>query len=234
MKIRFRFIKILLTLLCILPLSAKADLPVIDFSTLFQLIQQLKVLKDQSQYIQSELQQLKAGQYQWSNVQGVINNLGSIVSQTNGISYSASNINQRFQLAYPGYQPPQDYSQQYKNNATLTLNTLNGVLQSIGSSAQDFQNENTRLAFLQQQAQSAQGQTQAIQASAQIASEMVSQVQLLRQTVIAQTNAQTSYYATKIQNDASAKAELQSVIQSGSTNVPSYGTSGHSLNLPDM
>lgn len=115
----------------------------------------------------------------------------------------------------------------------MTLNTLNSVLQSMGTNAQDFQNENARLAFLQRQSQSAKGQTQAIQASSQIASEMVSQTQLLRQTVIAQTNAQTAYYATQVQNDASAKAELEHVIQSGSTNVPAYGTSGHSLNPPD-
>lgn len=214
--------------------SANATLPVIDYATLIQLGNQLMQLKQQTQYIQQQIQMLKGDQYQWSNAQGLINNLGSIVNQTNGIAYSASNVNQKFQQAYPGYQAPQDFNQQYKNNVNMTQNTLNGVLQSMGSSAQDFQSENTRLAFLQRQSQSAQGQTQAIQASAQIASEMVSQIQLLRQTVIAQSNAQTAYYATQIQNDASSKAELEKVINSGSTNVPSYGSSGHQLNSPDF
>lgn len=223
-----------IVLLLISPFSVYATMPVIDYAALIQLGNELTQLKQETQYIQQALQVLQGNQYQWSNVQGLINNLGAIVQQTNGIAYSASNINQQFQQAYPGYQAPQDYSQQYKNNINMTENTLNGVLQSMGSSAQDFQNENTRLAFLQQQAQSAQGQTQAIQASAQIASETVSQIQLLRQTVIAQSNAQAAYYATQVQNDASSKAELEKVINAGSTSVPGYGTSGHQLNPPNF
>lgn len=220
--------------LFILPFLGYATLPVIDYSALIQLGNQLAQLKQQTQLIQQELQTLHGNQYQWSNVQGLINNLGAIVQQTNGIGYSASNINQQFQQNYPGYQAPEDFSQQYKTNINIALNTLNGILQSIGSSASDFQNENTRLVFLQQQAQSAQGQTAVLQASAQIASETVSQIQLLRQTVIAQSNAQTAYYSTQIQNEASSKAELEKVINAGSTDVPGYGTSGHQLNPPNF
>jgi P-type conjugative transfer protein TrbJ len=191
-------------------------------------------LRQQTQYIQQQLKMLKGDQYQWSNAQPLINHLGSIVNQTNGIAYSAANLHQKFQQAYPGYQAPQDFNQQYKHNINMTQNTLNGVLQSMGASAHDFQSENARLAFLQRQSQRAQGQTQAIQASSQIASEMVSQIQLLRQTVIAQSNAQTAYYATQIQNEASSQAELEKIINSGSTNVPSYGSSGQQLNVPNF
>ncbi len=88
-------------------------------------------------------------------------------------------------------------------------------MQSLSLHAQHFQDENNRLSFLQQQAQNAQGQTQAIQASTQIASEMVSQQQLLRQTVMAQSNAQTAYYANQLQNEASSRAELESVDSPG-------------------
>lgn len=224
----------LLVVLITLPFSANATMPVIDFAALIQLAEQLAQMKAETQYIQQELQVLQGNQYQWGNAQGLINNLGAVVQQTNGIAYSASNISQKFQQAYPGYQAPQNYSQQYKDNTNMTLNTLNGVLQSVGTSAQDFESENTRLAFLQRQSQSAQGQTQAIQAASQIASETVSQIQLLRQTVIAQTNAQTAYYATKVQNDASRQAELEKVMTAGSTTVPTYGTSGHTLNAPDF
>jgi P-type conjugative transfer protein TrbJ len=108
------------------------------------------------------------------------------------------------------------------------------VLQSGGQSAQDYQTENTRLAFLQSQVQSANGQTQAIQAAAQLASEMVSQMQLLRQAIVAQTNAEIVYDATQLQTQASKQAELGNVIQSGSTNVPPYGSSGDPLSIPNF
>lgn len=218
--------------LIILTLRAQCAMPVIDVASLIQLGNQLVQLKQQTQYIKQQLDILKDSQYQWSNAQGLINNLGAIVNQTNGLAYSAANLHQKFQQAYPGYQAPQNFNQQYKNNVNTTLDTLNGVLQTIGANAKDFQSENTRLQFLQRQSQHAQSQTQAIQASSQIASELVSQIQLLRQTMIAQTNAQTVYYATQIQNEASSRAELASIINAGSTKVPRYGTSGHPLTVP--
>jgi P-type conjugative transfer protein TrbJ len=228
------FLKInILFLTLVMPITTHAMMPVIDLGAITQLMYQLSQLKTQTEYISTELKQLKGNQYQWSDAQGVINNLGSVIQQTNGISYNASNIDSQFRKAYPGYKAPENFSDQYKNNSEMTLNTLNGVLQSVGTNARDFQDENTRLKFLQAQSQSAQGQTQAIQAASQIASETVSQIQLLRQTVIAQTNAQTTYYATNIQNEASSRAELEEVISAGSTTVPAYGSSGHSLNPPE-
>jgi P-type conjugative transfer protein TrbJ len=216
----------------VISIPSYSTMPVIDVAALAQLSDQLVQLEQQTQLIQYELETLKSGQYQWSNAQGLINNLGSVVNQTNGISYSAANIDGQFKKSYPGYQAPQNFSQQYKDNANTSINTMNGILQSVGSSAQDFENENSRLKFLQQQSQSAKGQTEAIQASTQIASETVTQLQLLRQTVIAQTNAQTVYYATQTQNEASAQAELQKVVSAGSTNIPAYGSSGQPLNPP--
>lgn len=231
MKIFLKIFGLLILLNFFLP--AKAIIPVVDFDALIQMGLQLSQLEKQTEYIATELNHLSDSQYQWGNAQGLINNLGAVIQETNGLAYSASNVDGQFKQAYPGYKPPQDFSQQYKQNTEMTLNTLNGVLQSMGTSAQDFQNENQRLRFLQQQSQNAQGQTQAVQASAQIASEMVTQIQLLRQTMIAQTNAQTAYYATQTQNEASARAELENVMSAGSTTVPAYGTSGHSLHIPE-
>lgn len=225
--------RVFFLLLIIFPSLSFSMLPVIDVAALIQLGDQLLQIKQQTEYIANELEQLKNSQYQWSNAQSLINNLGNIINQENTLAYSAANSDTKFRQAYPGYQAPQNFSKQYADNTAMTLNTLDSVLKSLGSSAQDFQNENARLAFLQNQAQSAQGQTQAIQASAQIASEMVSQTQLLRQTVLAQTNAQTVYFANQTQNDASSKAELSQIITSGSTNIPGYGTSGQSLSAPD-
>ncbi|OAI45998.1 hypothetical protein AYO45_01950 [Gammaproteobacteria bacterium SCGC AG-212-F23] len=222
----------ILSFILVISQTANALLPVIDATALIQLGYQLDQLKQQTKFIANELANLKDGQYEWSNAQGLINNLGVVMQQTNGISYAASDLDNKFRQAYPGYQSPQNFSQQYRNNSNMTLNTLNGVLQSLGTSAQDFQNENRRLAFLQHQSQSATGQVQAIQASSQMASETVSQIQLLRQTVMAQSNAETAYYANQVQNEASSRAELEKVISSGTTAVPVYGTSGHYLNPP--
>lgn len=228
------FKKFLFFILFIISFPVHANLAVIDIAAVTQLIHQLSQLKQQTLYIQQELQGLKSGQFHWGNAQRLIDDLALVVKQKNSIAYSASDINEKFQKNYPGYKAPQNFSESYQNNVNTTQDTLNGVLQSMSSSAKDFQNENARLAFLQKQSESAKGQTQAIQASSQIASEMVSQIELLRQVMIAQSNAQNTYYATQIQNEANAKADLSKIIQAGSTDIPEYGSSGNYLSAFDL
>lgn len=199
-----------------------------------KIVDEIDILHSQLNSINQELAQLKSGQYEWSNVQGVINNLGNTVQQTNGLAYNAGNLDQQFKQYFPGYQSSTNYTQFYQDLVNKTQNTLNGVLQSAGSSANDFENEQTRLNYLQQQVQSSQGQTQAIQAASQIASEQVSQLQLLRQAVVAQTNAQTAYYAEQVQQQATARAEENQVINAGSTTAPEIGHSGQTINIPNF
>lgn len=234
MRIRGRWYPWLLAInLCYVGILS-AEMPVIDFAVAAQLTQQLAELERHADYLKQQISVLSPGQYQWSNAQNLINELGNVMNQTNSLAYSSADLENRFKSAFPGYQAPQDFNAQYRNNMTQSQNTLNGVLQSMGTNARDFQNENARLAFLQHQAQSAQGQTQAIQASSQLASETVSQLQLLRQNVMAQTNAEVSYYATQLQNEASSEAELNQIIGAGSTRLPGYGNSGDSLEIPNF
>lgn len=181
--------------------------------------QQLSKMDEQASSLKLALSGLQGGQYQWSNAEQLINQLGNLVQETHGLAYNAQNVDGQFKTLFPGYQAPQNYAAQYQSVMNTTNNTLNGILQSLGSNANDFQDENKRLAFLQAQAQNAGGQTQAIQASAQIASEEVSQLQLLRQTLVAQTNAQTVYYAAQVQKEASAQAEFNQVLSNGTTQL---------------
>lgn len=233
-------IKLIITKFLILILLTASAMPsyamiVYDPIAVGKLVEELNQLRYETEYLKDQLvaiKRLQGNEYDWSNAQELINQLGDTVDQGNSLAYSASDINQQFKQHYPGYVPPENFQAQYRNNTNMTLNTLNNVLQGLGSNAQDFQNENTRLAFLQRQSQNAKGQTQAIQAASQIASEQVSQLQLLRQTVIAQTNAQAAYYATNIQNKAGGQAELVQIIDNGSTKPPKR-TYSDAVHLPD-
>lgn len=167
-------------------------------------------LDTQIRQLNQELAQL--GNYNWNTAQDKINQLGRMVDKANTLAYSASNINSKFSTTFPGYKPTSNYSDQYKDIVDTTQNTLNQILQAMGSSAANFENEDARLQTLHAQAQSANGQTKAIQAAAQIASAEVEQLRLLRQTVIAQTNAQTAYFAAETQKEASAKAAFDSYL----------------------
>src|ERR1700733_4052545 len=117
----YRSLVIFISLLFALPLNA-GGMPVIDLTAIAQLIMQLRELKQQTDQIKNQLEVmkmlkgsqnqmldgLKGNQYQWSNAQGLINELGSIVNKTNGVAYSASNIDGDFRQSYPGYQTPQN------------------------------------------------------------------------------------------------------------------------------
>lgn len=188
--------------------------------------------KEQAAYLQNGAK--LATSFNWGNVQGKINELGDIVKQANNIAYSAADLDQRFTANFPGYKAPSNYSEQYGNIVTNTLSTLNSILRAMGSNAQNFTSETDRIKSLQTQSQSAQGQMQAIQAASQIASEEATQLQLLRQTVIAQTNAQTAYYAAEMQKDATKEAALDGVIKGGKADAPNIGGSGNAINVPDF
>lgn len=211
---------------------AHAMLPVIDFAALAQLGNQLAELRVQTQTIQQTVQTLSGDQYQWGNNQLLINQLGSALENTHGLAYSASRWDEQFKQAYPGYVAPAQWNQQYQANVNTAQHTFAGTLHSLGLSAQHFATETNRLVFLQHQVQHAQGQTQAIQASAQMSSEIATQLQLLRQTTMAQTNAQTAYYATQVQDEASRRAQCAAIVKAGATTMPPYGTSGYALTLP--
>jgi P-type conjugative transfer protein TrbJ len=225
-------------LLVIFPLASHALAALVFDPSVFarlgeealQLKNQLDVLKQQL----NAIKQLKPSQYQWSNAQGLINQLGSLIEASNGLSYSARDVDRKFKESFPGYSAPTNFSAAYEKLTNRTLNTLNGVLNTMGRSAADFQTENARLAFLQSQEKSALGQTQAIQAASQIASEQVSQLQLLRQTIMAQTTAESTYFASQIQQNASQQAELQHVLQAGSQTAPAIGHSGHAIDLSTL
>lgn len=177
------------------------------------------------------LKGLDPSQYQWSDAQAKINELGRIIQQNNALAYNAQNLDEQFKKLYPGYVTSHNYSEHYQKITATTLNTLNQVLQSIGANAQDFENESSRLDFLQRQASSAKGQTQAIQAAAQIASEQVTQTQLLRQTVMAQSNAQTAYYAAETQKEAAMEANMQKIFSNNNTDLAQDGA-GHTIWTP--
>jgi P-type conjugative transfer protein TrbJ len=214
-----------LLLLC--PGFAFAMYPVIDvaaiaklsseLSQLSQIYTQLGELTTHTTLLKQELAQLT--NLNWDTAQTKINELNGIVNQADTIAYSASNLDSNFRQVFPGYQSgtTSTYSDQYQKIIKNTQNTLNSVLQSMGASASNFSQEQNNLDKMQSAVASADGQTKAIQAASQIASEEVSQLQLLRQTVIAQTNAQNTYYAAEIQKEASAKQAFDNLVDTSKT-----------------
>jgi type IV secretion system protein TrbJ len=181
---------------------------------------QLKQLEQETATVTNLAQQLRyiitnttgGGGGFWKSNQSLLDNLGGLISEQEGLSYTFDGLAQQFQQLYPGYQvtttPGVQSPQAYVDT---TLNTLNGALASAQAQAQNFGAEQSNLAGLELKNQTAIGNLQAIQVSNEIALAQVQQVQLLRQLVMAQMNSQNTTDANQINAQVQSNLAAQAI-----------------------
>ena len=146
---------------------------------------QLQQLRQETATVTNLAQQLRyiiknttgGGAGFWKSNEHLLDNLGGLISEQEGLSYTFDGLAQQFQQLYPGYQvtttPGVQSPQAYVDT---TLNTLNGALASAQAQAQNFEAEQTNLSGLEPKNQTAIGNLQAVQVSNEIALAQVQQV----------------------------------------------------------
>jgi len=159
----------------------------------------------------------------WQSNQNLLTNLGNLINQQEGLSYSFQGLTQQFDQLFPGYSTATTAGVQSPQTTTeTTLNTLNGALASAQAQAQDFQAEQTALQTLELRNQTAAGRLQAIQVGNEIALAQVQQVQMLRQLVMAMVNSQNVAAANqvneRVQSQLAAQALFSAPPPSGTPN----------------
>jgi type IV secretion system protein TrbJ len=153
----------------------------------------------------------------WQSNQNLLSNLGGLISEQQGLSYTFQGLTQQFQQLYPGYNltnTPGAQSQQA--SVDTTLNTLNGALQSAQSQAQNFQSEQAALQILEMKNQTAVGNLQAVQVSNEIALAQVQQIQMLRQLVMAEMNSQNTAAANQLNSQTQSQLAAQAILSAPS------------------
>ena len=160
----------------------------------------------------------------WQSNQSLLTNLGDLINEQEGLSYSVQGLSQQFQQLYPGYNAPSTAGVQSPQvTSQSTLDTLNGALASAQAQAQNFQSEQAQLQTLELKNQTAIGNLQAVQVSNEIALAQVQQVQLLRQLVMAEMNSQNVAAANQvngqIQSNLAAQAQLSAPAPSNLPDV---------------
>ena len=182
---------------------------------------------NQVKQIQHQIEQLKSIEVfssgTWSDAIPVLANLQSAVNQGQAIAYSMSNIDTAFQAAYKGYVAPTNYTAEYTQWSTTTLDSIRGSMASTGLQSNAFATENATMTTLRGLSDNAVGQTQAIQAGNMISNEMIGQLQKLRQLQMAQIQAQNAYMANEVNKDAANQANLDEIFQEVTT-VPGAET----------
>ena len=179
---------------------------------------QLQQLEQQTDTLTNLAQQLQyiiknttgGGAGVWQSNQSLLTNLGDLINQQEGLSYSVDSVAQQFQQLYPGFKVASTAGVQSPQTAVeTTLNTLNGALASAQAQAQNFQAEQTTLQALELKNQTAIGNLQAVQVSNEIALAQVQQVQMLRQLVMAEMNSQNVAAANQTNNQVQSNLAAQ-------------------------
>jgi type IV secretion system protein VirB4 len=149
----------------------------------------------------------------WQSNQNLLTNLGNLINEQEGLSYTFQGLTQQFQQLYPGFNAASTAGVQ-SPQATFdtTLNTLNGALASAQAQAQNFQAEQASLQTLELKSQTAIGNLQAVQVSNKIALAQVQQVQMLRQLVMAEMNSQNVAAANQLNNQVQSSLEAQALL----------------------
>src|SRR5216683_2322535 len=149
----------------------------------------------------------------WQSNQNLLANLGGLISEQQGLSYTFQGLAQQFQQLYPGYNVTSTPgAQSPQASVDTTLNTLNGALQSAQSQAQNFQGEQAALQTLEVKNQTAIGNLQAVQTGNEIALAQVQQIQMLRQLVMAMMNSQNTAAANQLNNQTQSQLGALAII----------------------
>jgi type IV secretion system protein TrbJ len=169
----------------------------------------------------------------WQSNQNLLTNLGDLINQQEGLSYTFQGLTQQFQQLYPGYNAASTTGvQSPQTTVDTTLDTLNGALASAQAQAQNFQAEQATLQNLELKNQTAIGNLQAVQVGNEIALAQVQQVQLLRQLVMAEMNSQNvaaanqlngqvlSNLATQAELSAPAPSNFPDILSGQTTTAP--------------
>ena len=227
---RYKYISlIMIFLLCLLPGGkvARSQIPVIDGANLSQNFEQVLkaiiMIAQQIRQIEIAVDQLK-DMYKnsaptpavWEHdALPLLMRLGKVIDQSSALAYTMEQLDAVFRLRFPGYVPTKDWHTEYDTWQRTTLDTLRGVLASHKMQAADFFEEERRMAALAVLSESAQGRLTAIQVGNAIAMEHARQTEKLRQLIMAQTNAESVYMASQVNEQAQKSGNARHFFEDG-------------------
>jgi len=164
------------------------------------------------QQLQLEQQNTYAGSAGvWQPNEQFLTQLGALIKQQTGISYSDPQLIQIFEQLYPGYSSQQGAPTPLDSVQT-NLNTLNGTLQDAQAQNQSYQSEQTTLAGLELDNQSALGNLQVSQTGNEIALISVQQQQTIRQLIMALLNSYNVNSAAAVNAQTASQLSAMAII----------------------
>jgi len=138
-----------------------------------------------------------------------LNRLDRVIGDGRSLAISASDYERAFKARFPGYQATANYSDNYREWSETSRDSVLGAMRAANMQIRSAINEEQALASLRSSATSADGQKAAMDAGNQIAMAQITQLQQLRELMIAQMQATGTYMAAEQQADASREASIR-------------------------
>lgn len=149
----------------------------------------------------------------WGSAQNYINELTGILSQAEGLSYGSTDVLQQVQQTYGDGSLLPDYPQRIEQWNKNIMSQVSSVLRVYNAQVNTSLDTQNKLNTIMNASQTAQGRMQVLQASNQIASIAVNELQNLQTIVMAGNQAQLNHLATVTAKEQQSKEDAKRFLQ---------------------
>jgi P-type conjugative transfer protein TrbJ len=187
-----------------------------------QTIQQAQQLRNQIDSYKTQLQNMKnLGSWNWTQYKGLLKDLASNIRAGQKYAYVYDKMTDKLKDEYPGYgqdaskgmnMKPEELEKTYQKWSDKNLESIATALSFVEVSLEDIQNDKVDLDKLAAQVQAADGEVQAIAATAQIAAAQVTQLQKLRETMLMQTKMLAEFRSQQVSKEEAAQAARENTL----------------------
>ncbi|CAN5262292.1 hypothetical protein BH24GEM2_BH24GEM2_00820 [soil metagenome] len=171
-------------------------------------------IEQKRQQIIYQIQSLKKlGNPSWREIGGYMQQLDDLMAQGRAIGYSLANLNREFEETFPGFRVPEDWSAQQRTQFARTMATMQAALNFSQRQAQQMAVGNAQLRAIKGSMAGVQGTQEALELQGTLMAYTAEELQMLRQAIAAQTNAQTVYNAHQLQQQEQAQASFDAMLR---------------------
>jgi type IV secretion system protein TrbJ len=146
-----------------------------------------------------------------------LQDLSKIVQQGNALAYSSGQLDNQYREQYRDFNfyvqqqgtSYQSDNERYQDWSSNSHNSIRGALRAANLQSSQFITETQTLRSIENQAATAKGEMQILQAGASISAQQVEQLQKLRQLIMAQMQMQSAYTSNQIDRQTQADANWE-------------------------
>lgn len=204
-----------------------------------QYSQQVQQYLTQFKQFENELKQAAMLPQQFMNMtHQQMAGLANIVGKGHALAYNMSNFDDVFTSKFSsiGYTPTQNFSQRYQTWSQTSHDSVQGALDAVNLQSSDMDDEESVIDSLQDQAQTADGQMEAVQVGNQIAAAEADQLIKLRQLMMSDMQAKYAYQQQQ-QQQQDEQQKSMGMFQNSTVFINNggiHGTSGGSSSSNDQ